>query len=302
MRNAPIVLIGAIAVTCAHGTPPPMHTTRLVVVQTSSGGVRPFIRAKIAGETMPLLLDTGAIRSFLPASFAQRHNLPTHQSRQSDAQFIDANGNARSMPVLPNVPIQFEGEEISGTLDFYSNPSATSDEAIVSAQDLVRSGGALVIDLGHEELRYEPEEAALARVRAESPVPLREVDSQRCLLEGLFERAHRIVSVRINGVQARMLVDTGASRTSLARNNPAIASMSAAKGDRGQVFAVSSTGQGLLVQDVPIVFSETSFVTPVIVQPVSQPCFEGALGADVLRHCTIVWGAKSLWAACRPPT
>ena len=60
--------------------------------------------------------------------------------------------------------------------------------------------------------------------------------------------------------------------------------------------------QGLFVQDVPIVFSETSFVMPVLVQPVSQPCFEGALGADVLRQCTIVWGSKSLWAACRPAT
>ena len=98
-----------------------------------------------------------------------------------------------------------------------------------------------------------------------------------------------------------MLVDTGASRTVLNRNNPALSSMMAVKGDRGQVLAVSSTGQGLLVQDVPVVFSETSFVLPVLVHPASQPCAEGAVGADVLRQCTLVWGSKSLWVACRPP-
>ena len=302
MRFASIVVISAIGATCAHGTPPVLHTTRLVVVHTASGGFRPFIRAKVAGETVPLLLDTGAIRSFLPASFARRHSLPTRESRASDAQFIDANRNIRTMAVLPNVPVQFEGETTGGTLDFYLNPSDPADEGILAAQDLVSSGGALVIDLGREELRYEPEDAALARVRAESPVPLREVDLQRCLLDGFFERAHRIVSTRINGVQARMLIDTGASRTVLTRNNAALSSMMAMKGDRGQVLAVTSTGHGLVVQDVPIVFSETSFVTTVLVQPVSQPCYEGALGADVLRQCTIVWGAKSLWAACRPPT
>jgi predicted aspartyl protease len=302
MRVASIFVIAAIGTACAHSPPPALHSTRLVVVHTTSGGFRPFVRAKVAGETVPLLLDTGAIHSLLPGSFAKRHNLPTRESRASDAQFVDANGTVRWMPALPNVPVQFEGEASGGTLDFYLNPSDPTNEGILAAQDLVRSGGALVIDLGREELRYEPEDAALTRVRAESSVPLREVDFQRCLLEGFFERAHRIVSTRINGVQAKMLIDTGASRTVLTRNNPALSSMMAVKGDRGQVLALTSTGQGLLVQDVPIVFSETSFVMPVLVQPVSQPCFEGALGADVLRQCIIVWGSKSLWAACRPPT
>jgi hypothetical protein len=198
--------------------------------------------------------------------------------------------------------VQFDGETTAGTLEFYLNPVNPADEPILAAQDLVRSGGALIIDLAREELRFDAsEDAALARVRAESGVPLRELDFKRCLLEGFFERAHRIVSTRINGVEARMLIDTGASTTVLSRNNPALPSMMSVKGDRGRVVAVSSIGQGLLVADVPITFAETSFVIPVLVHPVSQTCYEGAIGADVLRQCTIVWAEKSLWAACRPP-
>jgi hypothetical protein len=203
------------------------------------------------------------------------------------------------MPLLPNVPVQFEGESSAGTLDFLMNPSAETAEGILAPQDLVRSGWALVIDFEREELRYEPEEGALKRLGGE---PLREVDFHRCRNEGFFQRARRVVSTWINGVPAEMLVDTGASRTVLARNNPALPSMLSVQGSRQTTIAVSSKGPGLVVEDVPVVFSKTSFVLPVNVQPASMSCGEGALGADVLRHCTLVWGWSSLWVACHAPT
>jgi hypothetical protein len=213
---------------------------------------------------------------------------------------VDANGNIAVMPVLPDVPVQFEGES-AGTLDFLMNSSGEIAEGILAPQDMVRPGWALVIDLEREELRYEPEEGALKRLGGE-PSPLREVDFHRCLDEGFFERAHRVVSTSINGVPAEMLVDTGASRTVLARNNPALPSMLSVKGRHETTTAMTSKGQGFLVDDVPVVFSGTSFVLPLSVQPASMSCGKGALGADVLRHCTLVWGWSSLWAACHAPT
>ena len=59
MRSASLIVAAAIAVTCAHGPPPALHATRLVVVQTASG-IRPFVRAKVAGEMVPLLLTAKA--------------------------------------------------------------------------------------------------------------------------------------------------------------------------------------------------------------------------------------------------
>jgi hypothetical protein len=247
---------------------------------------------------MTLLLDTGALRSVLPAEFARKHNL-ARRSSVTDLHMLDANGNITVAPVLPDVPVQFEGES-AGTLDFLMYPSGETAEGILAPQDMVRPGWALVIDLEREELRYEPEEGALKRLGGE-PSPLREVDFHRCLDEGLFERAHRVVSTSINGVPAEMLIDTGASRTVLARNNPALPSMLSAKGRLGTTSAMTSKGPSLLVDDVPVVFSETSFVLPLGVQPASMPCGKGALGADLLRHCTLVWGWSSLWAACHAP-
>ena len=290
---------GVLGTACAHRPPPTFRATRLVV-HRSTGGFRPFVRAKVAGELMTLLLDTGAYRSILPEGFARAHKLPKGSSNRAE-HMVDANGNVVLMPLLPNVPVQFEGESSAGTLDFLMNTSAETAEGILAPQDLIRPGWALVIDLEREELRYEPEEGALKRLSGE-PTRLREVDFHRCRMEGFFERAHRIVSTSINGVPAEMLVDTGASRTVLARNNPALPSMLSVQGNRHTTLAVTSRGPGLVVEDVPVVFSKTSFVLPVNVKPVSAPCGEGALGADVLRHCTLVWGWSSLWAACHAPT
>lgn len=53
------------------------------------------------------------------------------------------------------------------------------------------------------------------------------------------------------------------------------------EGNRGATAGVASIGQSVLVEDVPLVVSETSFVVPVLVQPASSSCWQGALGADV---------------------
>ncbi len=300
MRIACAVAVGVLAGACAHGTPPPLHSTRLVVHRTGSGGVRPFVRAKVAGQPMDLLLDTGAIRSILPSKFAQANHLAMRWSRESDERVVDSNGKLWQMPTLPDVPVQFEGEASAGTIDFLMNPSRDT-EGILAPQDLLRSGWVLVIDIGREELRYEPEEGALKRLAAETSAPLREIDFHRCLTEGFFERSHRIVSATINGVSANLLVDTGASLTVLTRNNPAIPSLLSRRGDLGTNRAVASMGSGYLLQDVPVVVLETSFVLPVLVLPESPVCGHGALGADVLRRCTLLWGWSSMWAACRAP-
>jgi gag-polyprotein putative aspartyl protease/Aspartyl protease len=270
------------------------------MVVRGKGGVFPFVRARVAGHPVTLLLDTGAVRSILPRAFARAHNLAT-ASRARDEYTVDANGNMVQMSVLPNVPVQFEGEAEVGKLDFLLNPSAAgTTQGILAPQDVVRSGWALVIDFRHETLKHEPEELALEHVRAESP-QLRELDVSGCLSQGLFDRHHRIVLATINGVETKMLVDTGASTTAVARNNPALASMIKMQGNRETTVMVTSKGQTLVVDHVPVVVAGTSFVLPIQVVPTSQTCGQGALGADLLRHCTLVWGSKSLWAACRQP-
>ncbi len=284
---------------CMHRPPPPLRVTRLVVQYTPIG-IRPYVRANVAGQALLMLLDTGAAQSILPAEFARKHNLPKG-TQASGEHVIDANGRRTYMPLLPNVPVRFEGEATSGTMDFLMNPALDRGEAVLAPQDLVRPGWTVVIDLDREEFSYEREEAVLRRLGGDGS-PLRKEDFGRCLIsEGPFYKNHRVVSTTVNGVAAEMLVDTGAERTVLARNNPALPSMMSAKGDRGVTAAATSLGPGWLAGGVAIEFAGTTFLESVVVLPASQRCGAGLLGADVLRSCTIVWGWSSLWVACHPP-
>jgi predicted aspartyl protease len=286
-----------LACACAHA--PPLHSARLEI-EESEGGYRAFIRAKVAGESILLLIDTGAMENLLPESFVRARGMSIRSPTFADG-YRDATGRVAYMGRVNGVPVQFEGETETGRLDFVVNPDDMGGVGILAPQHLVRSGYALVIDLGHAELRSEPEEAALKRVAAESAAPLRRLEYHKCRSEDLFREYHRVVSISINGVAAEMLVDTGASRTVLARNNPAIPSIIDWKGKRGTTAAMTSIGSNLLVPDVPVEVAGTSFVLPVLVHPNAEECDKGALGADVLRHCTVVWGSSSLWAACRAP-
>lgn len=256
-------------------------------------GFQPLVRATVAGEPVTLLVDTGAPRSVLPEAFVRAHGLRRWPAA-TDVEMVDANGKAARMSVLPGVPLQFEGESTPLALDFLMNPGANAGP-ILAPQDLLGRGWAIVIDLGGGELRYEPEGDALKRLR-ERGSPLRELRYSGCR-----GRTHRVVRATVNGVPSDMLIDTGSESTTLARNHPALRSMESTLGQPGAALGVSSRGKALIVDQVPIGFAEATYVLPAMVLPVSGDCWKGAIGADLLRHCTLVWGWSSLWAACQAP-
>jgi hypothetical protein len=138
------------------------------------------------------------------------------------------------------------------------------------------------------------------RLSADPSARLQQIEFTKCSAEGPFERSHRFVRATINGVPASMLIDTGASITVLARNNPALTSMLAKGGKRGTSVAIFSEGNLFRLPDVPIDVFGNSWKMPVVVNRVAQRCGDGAIGADLLSHCTLVWGWSALWAACRP--
>ena len=296
VRSSTVAACAVAIAACAHT--PPLHSARLDV-QESQGACRVMVRVKVAGEPISLILDTGASANALPARFLRARGITPTSPGWADA-YRDANGNVTYLATAHGVPVQFEGEAAGGKLDFVANP-AFDDFGILSPQQLVSSGHALVIDMERAELRHETEEAAVRRVAAEAGAPLQELAYRKCSNEDMFREYHRVVSVSINGIPAEMMIDTGAARTMLARNNPAIQSLLERKGDALKTAGVTSVGTSLLLPDVPLQVAGTPFQLPVYVNRSPMDCGKGLLGADVLRHCVLVWGSSSLWAACRAP-
>src|SRR5262249_6346464 len=206
-----------LALACAHRPPPSLHTTQLVV-RREGGAVVPYVRAFVAGHPLILVLDTGADRSILPFGFVQKYKVPI-MSTTANPWMVDINGTVLSMPRASGVTVQFPGDTTFDTVDFLVNTADESEiRGILAGQDLVRSGWAMVVDLEHDELRYEPEEIALERLGGRDS--LTKLEYRSC---GFDNR--RIIPVTINGVRSSLMIDTGASRTSLTRNNEAIPTM-----------------------------------------------------------------------------
>jgi aspartyl protease len=283
----------ALTAACAHGPPPAIHVAKLMVLR-DNGAVRPFIKATIEGHPLLLLVDTGAAQSLLPTGFVRKFKLATRAS-DADPRLIDINGHTASMHRVPGARVLFEGEQELERIDFLENPTDGSEtEGILAPQDLVRSGWALTLDLAHDEIRYDREEIALARLGDRAS--LIEIDYHRCEFDN-----HRVVTVMVNGVASSMMIDTGASRTALGRNNEALPSMLAFKGKVGVSGGVVSNGVDFNVRDVPVEFAKASFVLTATLVAASQSCGRGLLGADVLSGCSLIWGSRSLWASCHAP-
>jgi hypothetical protein len=281
---------------CMHGRPPSLHTARLTM-ERNLGGVRPFIQARVAGEMLNLVLDTGALHSVLPTRFALRNRLgQVHRGMEEFA--TDFNGHLARVQTAWNVPVQFDGEPDGGTLDFVVYPDEDVRQGVLTPQALVRPGWAVVIDLGGGELRYQREDDAL-RTLADGAAPLREVEFRRCLDEGFFERAHRTVAASINGVPTSLLVDTGASRTSVAWDSRALDSLWPHRTRHDDAIALTSAREIASLPDVAVDVAQTAFSVSLLVQPTRPFCGEGLLGADILDSCTLVWGWDRLWASCR---
>ncbi|HEX4386722.1 MAG TPA: hypothetical protein VH083_27395 [Myxococcales bacterium] len=233
-----------LAAACAHRAPPSAHLLKLTV-DRQQGSTRAWLDTTVNGRPLKLLVDTGGARSLLPAGFVYQYKIP-FRTGVADPIMIDVNGNQLSMPRAYDVPVLFAGAPTPEKIDFLVNGSDDSTtEGLLIPQDLVTSGWALIIDLGHDQLRYEPEEQALKSIAG-----LQELDYKTCELDN-----HRVAKVTINGVDSSLIIDSGASRSALSRNNEALASMMSTKGKVSVTAGLVSSGMGLAVENVPVQFA-----------------------------------------------
>ncbi|HTO98418.1 MAG TPA: hypothetical protein VMK66_15320 [Myxococcales bacterium] len=299
-----ICTVALLAASCAHRPPPTLRRTPLFMVDREGASVA-LVKAALAGRETYLILDTGAEQSILPYGFVTATGL---RPRKYGDLYMDANGYQTLLQVVPDIPIRFEGEGDPGAMDFLFGASLPAGVGIFAPQGLIAPGFALTMDFVKEEVRYDPEEVALARLR-EAGAPVQEVAFRRCRNEGLAGNAHRVVEITVNGVPTSALVDTGSGRTSLHSDNPAIDSLKGRKGEKREIFGVTAVpGQSLVVDAIPVTFAGTTLSLRTVLLPSASgaaytnaiSCGKGMLGMDFLRHCRLVWGSSSLWASCRP--
>jgi predicted aspartyl protease len=288
------LLIAALVWGCA--TPPPALRSTRLFVHEREGAVIPLIHASVAGKELYLLIDTGAPKNILPESFVTAAGLKP--SKNWVGLTTDANGAGVLMKEVTDVAVRFDGQQSPSALDFLMGDFTAGGVGILAPQTLVNSGWALTIDLLHERLRIDPEEDALQRLR-ESSAKVEELSFRRCTGEPTFDTTHRVIQATVNGFPAAMLVDTGAARTAMFDDNPARMSVAGMKAKKLEIVGVNSGGgKGKTVDDLPVTFAGMTLRLTTTLVPGKHSCGQGVIGADVLRHCQLVWTKSSLWASC----
>jgi hypothetical protein len=302
MTRTGLILSCAALAACAHHELDALHRTPLHV-EDHEGAAMPLVHATLAGRDTWLIFDTGATQSMAPIGFVKASGL---RPKKYGNMYGGSSNYQTILQVIPDVPVQFEGEAESSSMDFLFGSFLPDGMGLFAPQSLVSSGQALTIDMVNGELRYDPEDVALRRLR-EAGLPVREVAFRHCKNEGWGDKAHRLVEIAVNGVPSWVLLDTGSTRTALTSDNLAIDSMKGTKNHKSEFMDfTSSRTSSLKVDDIPVTFAGTTLKLQTTLLPSSSlkgrqeiSCGQGALGADFLRHCRIVWGSSSLWASCR---
>jgi len=327
-----VAVVGAIAIAigcgCAGSQLPPQHACAMPIavsarppvpsrrvplrfVATEGGGRLPVANVWIGRDRAPLVIDTGANGHVLTEGLRWYLGLPSIDDPNRGRVTIvtddgeygvgtdvhDAAGRPAWTQRIRSVGLDLGLERMQTETPLMSANLEPLDAVgafgFFSPQAIAEDDRPLVIDLAHHELR-------LAGAR----------DGARP-----FERGTRltpacksptgvplfVADVLVDGLPARLIVDTGADRTELSAGG-AIGAHFATRPHRAAMRArLGGTGQAVRIDGVEVTVGSHRARTSVMVAAYDHvsPCETvGALGNDVLSPCAIVVGRTRASLVC----
>jgi hypothetical protein len=305
------VIDAAPAHTCA--PPPPGSVVgREAVVRfeidghpTSSPFAVPVVRATLAGHPTYLVVDSGANTHFLGAALVRDAGL--HAERAGTA--TDAADRPESLDALAHPALSLEGWgplalDVVGVVDFPEAFARVGIGGVISPQLLAPRGEVVLLDLPGARLRGMTLPDAIARLGDDAPS-----------LTGSWVRACSsaandvdnvvfIAPASVSGRDATLVLDTGASGSSVLSTSSAGASLAPLSAP--SPFATFGVGTQLatrIVRDGRVHVGEVDAAsTIVITQTAATPgevCpHDGLIGMDVLHRCVLVFGGSHFLGRC----
>ena len=265
---------------------------------TKAGFPSPAVRLTVGGRTAWFLVDSGAGVSTFAAWFVRSAGLP---SEETSTTMRDASGRAVPFRVVRNVPAALsDGSELkietAGITDFPALFETNELGGLLSPQLLAPEGLAATLDLRVPELRFEPFEAALARLGAQ-----RLSEAKVCEVTGadLKNRLYAIPAT-LAGTSTFLLLDSGATDTEVLRDSSPARALAGKTTEGGRTMGISgSEEKRLRAPGTPVEFAGAHRTLDVSIGAATSPCApDGLLGIDALRGCAMVLGAGEVGMVC----
>jgi hypothetical protein len=267
----------------------------------AQGFPNPLVKARMAGHEAVFIIDTGASTSVLADWYAEVAGISTArtESRAEDAagktaparlvhrlqgRWSDGRRFSINEAIVVAFPPYFESLRLGGLL---------------SPQLLAPPGMAAVLDLRVPSLRFVPFARAQSDLqRSKGPVRLELTEPCRNADSKLVNRVY-LTPVTSVGVTQPMLIDTGATGTTLADKSQIVQAIGSGSEPGPRSEGVGGEVKGRRVREVQLFRGGRIVILNPAIAEVSGRCgAQGVLGMDALRSCFLILGAKQTAFSC----
>lgn len=262
----------------------------------------PTLIVTIGGKKARFLIDSGAGVHTFAKWFVDASGLPTQHP--GGAKVVDAGGHPVEISVVRGVGLALaDGTRLqideAIVADFPPFFESNEIAGLLSPQLLAAPAHAAVLDLRAPELRFEPMEAAIERLDA---TLLNMGGATKLCVQSGSPLRNRLYAVRtvVEGIETSLIVDTGASGTTLRDGTPAAIAVRRKPGTGGAEMSVG--GQEMRVfksSPVTLDFGGGERTLPISLGPDAGGCgAQGRLGMDALKDCRWIFGRSALAMSC----
>lgn len=268
----------------------------------AQGFPSPLVKARIAGHEAIFIVDSGASANVLADWYVKVAGIP---AVSSDSTAVDNAGKAVPERLVHRLHGRWRNGQrfnLNEAIVVAFPPLFKSLHlgGLVSPQLLAPPGMAAVLDLRVPSLRFEPFARAQSDLRRpqgstvtlDLTPPCRNADSK--LVNRLY-----VARATIAGVTDLMLVDTGATATTLSGKSQIVPAIEGGSEPGPRSEGVGGEVKGRMVRDVRLVRGGRIVTLSLSIGEVSERCgVQGILGMDALRSCLLILGEKEMAISC----
>lgn len=268
---------------------------RTAIERMGPGGRIPLVHATVAGRPTLLLVDTGAFDHLLEGWFARE--LQDAEASGRSAAVTDHANRRVTMDQWGAMSFAVDGWSPLGpirplvTPDLVAGPRALGIGGILSPQRLA-TGGAVVLDFPAREMVAMDAVAAGERLAAH----------RSSLGTALPCGSTYVIAATVEGKDARLLVDTGASGTDLRASSPAGQALAGRSAVSRDIYAIGGAVGTRMLGDARVTMGQlsTRLDVPLVEDRAraSRCPSDGVVGMDVLAECVLVIEASEMRIAC----
>jgi len=269
---------------------------------TAQGFPSPLVKAQIAGHEAIFIVDSGASANVLADWYVEAAGIP---AVNSESTAVDNAGKAAPERFVHGLQGRWsDGQRLNLNeaivVAFPPLFKSLNIGGLVSPQLLAPHGMAAVLDLRAPSLRFAPFARAVSALQGANRAPVQLDRTSPCRnAESQLRNRVYVAHATIAGVTDLMLVDTGATATTLSGKSKIVHAIGSGDEPAPRSEGVGGEVRGRMVRDVRLLRGGGIVTLSPSIGEVAARCgVQGIFGMDALRGCSLILGENEMAISC----